>query len=192
MPIYLTIHGKGIGEPGAGRWLDAKTFVFNESVVANEEGLRQIEFVLDGLGVELITTHSPGWVEYDRRRQQGHLARRHVPDGSRRPRRRARTASRELRLRALPDAQRLDGDRSTAGRYWDLACNAVTLAPGKVIMNAGSPTVVDLVGKLDIEVVQIDFSESHNFAIVGLHCARSNFVEIKMTADQNPDQGALG
>ena len=46
VPIYLTIHGTGIGEPGAGRWLDPKTFVFNESVVANEEGLRQIEFVL--------------------------------------------------------------------------------------------------------------------------------------------------
>jgi len=38
VPIYLTIHGRGICEPGAGRWLDAKTFVFNESVVANEEG----------------------------------------------------------------------------------------------------------------------------------------------------------
>ena len=23
--------------------------------------------------------------------------------------------------------------------YWDLACNAVTLAPGKVVLNAGSP-----------------------------------------------------
>ena len=63
VPIYLTIHGKGIGEPGAGRWLDSNTFVFNESVVANEEGLRQIEFVLEGLGIDLITTHSPGWVE---------------------------------------------------------------------------------------------------------------------------------
>ena len=42
VPIYLTIHGKGICEPGAGRWLDEKTFVFNESVVANEKGLRQL------------------------------------------------------------------------------------------------------------------------------------------------------
>src|SRR5262249_31869230 len=51
VPIYLTIHGTGICEPGAGRWLDAKTFVFNESVVANEEGLRQLEFVLSNLGI---------------------------------------------------------------------------------------------------------------------------------------------
>ncbi len=63
VPIYLTIHGTGVGEPGAGRWLDSKTFVFNESVVANEEGMRQLEFILNGLGIELITTHSPGWVE---------------------------------------------------------------------------------------------------------------------------------
>jgi hypothetical protein len=63
VPIYLTIHGKGIGEPGAGRWLDSKTFVFNESVVANEEGLRQIRFVLEGLGIELVVAHSPGWVD---------------------------------------------------------------------------------------------------------------------------------
>src|SRR5215475_7474451 len=61
VPIYLTIHGTGIGEPGAGRWLDSKTFVFNESVVANEEGLRQIGFVLEGLGIEFVVAHSPGW-----------------------------------------------------------------------------------------------------------------------------------
>ena len=73
VPIYLTIHGRGIGEPGAGRWLDSNTFVFNESVVANEEGLRQIEFTLNGLGVEMITTHS-GLGGFDRRRQ--HRARR--------------------------------------------------------------------------------------------------------------------
>src|SRR5204863_3564862 len=63
VPIYLTIHGTGIGEPGAGRWLDSRTFVFNESVVANEEGLRQIRFVLENLGIELIVAHSPGWVD---------------------------------------------------------------------------------------------------------------------------------
>ena len=66
VPIYLTIHGKGICEPGAGRWLDATTFVFNESVVANEEGLRQLEFVLSNLGIELVVCHSPGLVRLDR------------------------------------------------------------------------------------------------------------------------------
>ena len=60
--------------------------------------------------------------------------------------------------------------------YWDLACNAVTLAPGKVVMNAGSPTVVKELERNDIEVVQVDFSESHNFAIAGLHCATLELV----------------
>jgi N-dimethylarginine dimethylaminohydrolase len=55
--------------------------------------------------------------------------------------------------------------------YWGLAVNAVTLAPGKVVMNAGSPTVVGQLEKLGVEVIQVDFSESHNFAIAGLHCA---------------------
>ena len=55
--------------------------------------------------------------------------------------------------------------------YWGLAVNAVTLAPGKVVMNAGSPTVAKRLEALGVEVIQIDFSESHNFAIAGLHCA---------------------
>jgi hypothetical protein len=39
------------------------------------------------------------------------------------------------------------------------------------VMNAGSPTVVKALERLDVEVIQVDFSESHNFAIAGLHCA---------------------
>ena len=111
VPIYLTIHGTGIGEPGAGRWLDAKTFVFNDSVVANEEGLRQIEFILDGLGIEMITTHSPGWVESI---GDGNIGTSHadmflmVPDD--RPGR-ARAASGRLQVRARSHAQRLDDGR---------------------------------------------------------------------------------
>src|SRR3954468_18350955 len=61
VPIYLTVHGRGVCEPGAGRWLDARTFVFNESVVANDEGLRQVRFVLENLGIEFLVAHSPGW-----------------------------------------------------------------------------------------------------------------------------------
>ena len=59
VPVYLTIHGRGICEPGAGRWLDSKTFVFNESVVANEEGLRQLGFVLETLGSSWSSLTAP-------------------------------------------------------------------------------------------------------------------------------------
>src|SRR5207302_9070099 len=41
VPIYLTIHGGGVAEPGAGRWLDSRHFVFNECVVCNEECVEQ-------------------------------------------------------------------------------------------------------------------------------------------------------
>jgi N-dimethylarginine dimethylaminohydrolase len=176
VPIYLTIHGRGIGEPGAGRWLDSKTFVFNNSVVANEEGLAQIEFILDGLGIELVTTYSPGWVGTT---GHGNIGTTHadmflmVPD--------AGVAvlsphlvdyafvrylhSRDVKIIEVPVEE-----------YWDLAVNGVTLEPGKVVMNAGSPSVVEALEREGIEVIQVDFSESHKFAIAGLHCATLELV----------------
>jgi N-dimethylarginine dimethylaminohydrolase len=171
VPIYLTIHGKGVGEPGAGRWLDAKTFVFNESVVANEEGLRQIEFVLNGLGIEMITTHSAGWVGTT---NDGNWGTSHadmflmVPDQGV-----AVLAPQLVNYGFVRYLMRNDWTviEVPPEEYWDLACNAVTLAPGKVVMNAGSPMVVGQLEKHGIEVIQVDFSESHNFAIAGLHCA---------------------
>lgn len=176
VPIYLTIHGKGVGEPGAGRWLDSKTFVFNESVVANQEGLRQIRFILEGLGIEMITTHSPGWVNSI---ANGNMGTSHadmfimVPDTG------VCVLSphlvnyefvtylhqRDFKIIEVPLEE-----------YWDLAVNAVTLAPGKVIMNQGSKTVVKALEKAGIEVLQVDFSESHKFAIAGLHCATLELV----------------
>jgi N-dimethylarginine dimethylaminohydrolase len=176
VPIYLTIHGMGVGEPGAGRWLDAKTFVFNESVVANEEGLRQIEFVLNGLGIELITTHSPGWVGTT---NDGNWGTSHadmflmVPDH-----RIAVLAPQLVNYGFVRYLMRNDWNiiEVPPEEYWDLACNAVTLAPGKVVMNAGSPQVVRQLEKHGVEVIQVDFSESHNFAIAGLHCATLELV----------------
>jgi N-dimethylarginine dimethylaminohydrolase len=60
--------------------------------------------------------------------------------------------------------------------YWDLAINGVTLAPGKVLLNQGSPSVVKALEKEGVEVLQVDFSESHRFAIAGLHCATLELV----------------
>ena len=60
--------------------------------------------------------------------------------------------------------------------YWDLAVNGVTLAPGKVVINRGSPTVVDALERHGVEVIQVDFSESQRFAIAGLHCATLELV----------------
>jgi N-dimethylarginine dimethylaminohydrolase len=65
--------------------------------------------------------------------------------------------------------------------YWDLAINGITLAPGKVLLNQGSPTVVEALERADVEVIQVDFSESHKFAIAGLHCAT-----LELVRDQPP------
>jgi N-dimethylarginine dimethylaminohydrolase len=176
LPVYLTIHGRGICEPGAGRWLDEKTFVFNESVVANEEGLRQLQFVLEGLGVEFVLAHSPGW--YDSI-GGGSIGTSHmdmvllVPDehvavlsphlvnyGFVRE-----LVRRDFRIVEVPVEE-----------YWDLAVNGVTLEPGKVVINRGSPTVVSALESAGVEVIQVDFSESQKFAIAGLHCATLELV----------------
>jgi N-dimethylarginine dimethylaminohydrolase len=171
VPIYLTIHGKGIGEPGAGRWLDATTFVFNESVVANEEGLRQLEFVLNGVGIDLVVTHSPGWVDSI---GNGNIGTSHMDM--------VMLTVDEGKVLLAPHLVNYGFVRYLKQRdvkiievpleeYWDLAINGVTLAPGKVLLNEGSPTVIKALEREDVEVIQVDFSESHKFAIAGLHCA---------------------
>jgi N-dimethylarginine dimethylaminohydrolase len=176
VPIYLTIHGKGIGEPGAGRWLDSNTFVFNESVVANEEGLGQIEFILNGLGIELVVTHSPGWIDSI---GNGNIGTSHMDM--------VMLAVDERKVLLAPHLVNYGFVRYLMERdytvievpveeYWDLAINGVTLAPGKVLLNAGSPTVVRALEQEGVEVLQVDFSESQKFAIAGLHCATLELV----------------
>ncbi len=171
VPIYLTIHGTGIGEPGAGRWLDSKTFVFNESVVANEEGLRQLQFVLENLGIELVVTHSPGWVDSI---GNGNIGTSHMDM--------VMLTVDEGKVLLSPHLVNYGFVRYLKKRdvkilevpveeYWDLAINGVTLEPGKIVINQGSPQVVKMLEKEGVEVIQVDFSESHKFAIAGLHCA---------------------
>ncbi|MGH9030010.1 MAG: dimethylarginine dimethylaminohydrolase family protein [Acidimicrobiales bacterium] len=176
VPIYLTVHGRGVGEPGAGRWLDSKTFVFNNSVVANEEGLRQIEFVLNGLGIDMITAYSPGWM---RTTGHGNVGTTHadmflmVPDQGI-----AVLAPQLVDYAFVRELYRRDVRiiEVPVEEYWDLAVNAVTLEAGRVVMNAGSPATLKELEAAGVEVIQVDFSESHKFAIAGLHCATLELV----------------
>jgi N-dimethylarginine dimethylaminohydrolase len=176
VPIYLTIHGSGIGEPGAGRWLDSRTFVFNESVVANEEGLRQIRFVLENLGIELLVAHTPGWLDSI---GNGNIGTSHMDM--------VMLTVDEGKVLLAPHLVNYGFVRELKHRdvkiievpleeYWDLAINGVTLAPGKVILNQGSPTVVAALEREGVEVIPVDFSESQRFAIAGLHCATLELV----------------
>jgi N-dimethylarginine dimethylaminohydrolase len=176
VPIYLTIHGRGICEPGAGRWLDSKTFVFNDSVVANEEGLRQLRFVLDNLGIELVTAHSPGWVDSI---GGGNVGTTHADMVVLVPDRGLVVLAPHLVDYGFVRYLKRRGFKIIdvpLDEYWDLAINGVTLAPGKVLINQGSPTVVKALEREGVEVIQVDFSESQRFAIAGLHCATFELV----------------
>ena len=66
--------------------------------------------------------------------------------------------------------------------YWDLALNGVTLSPGGRDERrlADRPPRAREAG---VEVIQVDFSESHKFAIAGLHCAT-----LELVRDQAPEQ----
>jgi N-dimethylarginine dimethylaminohydrolase len=185
VPIYLTIHGRGIGEPGAGRWLDSRTFVFNESVVANEEGMRQIRFVLENLGLELVVAHSPGWHDSI---GNGSIGTSHMDM--------VMLTVDERKVLLAPHLVNYGFIRELKQRdvtiievpleeYWDLAINGVTLAPGKIVINRGSPIVVDALERAGVEVLEVDFSESQKFAIAGLHCAT-----LELVRDQ-PEPAAL-
>ena len=180
VPIYLTIHGTGICEPGAGRWLDSKTFAFNESVVANEEGMRQLRLVLTDLGIDLIECHSPGW--YDTT-GNGNVGTSHldmvmltVDDHK------VLLAPHLVNYGFVRELIRRDYTiiEVPVDEYWDLALNGVTLLPGKVVMNAGSPSVLKALDAHGVEVVTVDFSESHRFAIAGLHCATLELVRDRL------------
>jgi N-dimethylarginine dimethylaminohydrolase len=171
VPIYLTIHGKGIGEPGAGRWLDGKRFVFNSSVVANPEGLRQIKFILDNLGLELITQYSPGWVNL---LDGGNIGTTHSD---------MNLLTADLGLAVIaPYFFDYDFIRYLAKykvkmidvpleEYWGLTCNGITLEAGKVIVNKGAPKTIAALRREGVDVIEIDFTESTKFGISGIHCA---------------------
>src|SRR5690349_24430436 len=166
VPVYHTIHGTGVCEPGAGRWLDEKTFVLDRKSVANEEGLRQLEFVLSTLGVELIVAHSPGW--YDST-GHGNIGTSHmdmvmltVDHGK------VLLAPHLVNYGFVRELLRRGYEiiEVPVEEYWDLALNGVTLSPGKVVMNSGSPTVVRELEKRDVEVIQVDFSERDRKSVV--------------------------
>jgi len=176
LPVYLTIHGRGVCEPGAGRWLDSETFVFNESVVANEEGLRQLQFVLEGLGIEFVLAHSPGW--YDSI-GGGSIGTSHMDMVLLVPAEGIAVLSPHLvNYGFVRELVRRDFTivEVPVDEYWDLAVNGVTLEPGRVVINKGSPAVVSALEAAGVEVIQVDFSESQRFAIAGLHCATLELV----------------
>lgn len=171
VPVYHTIFGRGVGEPGAGRWLDSKTYVFNEGVVANEEGMDQIEWVLDRLGIEFVRCKTPGWHDTTAR---GNIGTIHadmfvmVPDiglAVVAPQIVDYTFIKYLKERDIKVLE------VPLDEYWKLATNGVNIEPGKVIINEGSEEVFERLDEEGIDVIPVSFEQSHKYAIAGLHCA---------------------
>ena len=59
---------------------------------------------------------------------------------------------------------------------------AAARAPGLRFAAAVQEIPARVTERHDVEVIQVDFSESHRFAIAGLHCATMELVR-----DQDPD-----
>jgi len=70
-PILYTIHGKGAYEASNMVWVDDTSVILAVGLRGNMEGLRQVERILRGLGVEDIhIAHLPGYL-YSRKHQVG-------------------------------------------------------------------------------------------------------------------------
>ena len=183
VPIYLTIHGtrhlRARRRPLARREdvrLQRVASSRTRRACASSSSCSRTS------AIELIVSPQPRLVRLDRRGNIGTshmdmvmltLDEREVA---------ARAASRELRLRARADQARLPDHRGAASTSTGTSpLNGVTLAPGKVVMNA---RLADRRRRRssahDVEVIQVDFSESHRFAIAGLHCATLELVRDQM------------
>jgi len=70
-PILYTIHGKGAFEASNMVWIDDTSVILAVGLRGNMEGLRQVERILRGLGVEDVhIAHLPGYL-YSRKHQVG-------------------------------------------------------------------------------------------------------------------------
>jgi N-dimethylarginine dimethylaminohydrolase len=159
MPILHTIHSTGLMEGGSFLWLNSHTAAVSIGHRSNHEGARQLEEVLETLGVELL------WVD-----NQGYGL--HI-DGS------MVMVDTELaliftfdlpwwfleRLKEL-GIRTLDADP----RDGAFGVNCLAVRPGKVLMSSHAKYTADKLDKKGVEVVLIDFDEFHKSG-GGIHCS---------------------
>jgi len=168
-PILFSIHGKGVGEIGAGAWLDDRHYVYAEGVTANREGLRQLQWILESIGVELYIAHSPGYVD-----------RWDFPAGGvSHPDMMLGIVDlglaivypsmlnwatikylRDLKFRLVevpPD------------EFVQYGCNILTLAPGKIVIPAAAKQTIVALRREGVECLDVDLSQSST-GYGGPHC----------------------
>ena len=159
MPILHTIHGTGLMEGGSFLWLNDRTAVVSIGHRSNAEGARQLEEVLNTLGVELICIENTGYgLHID-----GSMV---MVDVNK-----ALVFFQDLpwwfleRLKEL-GIQLVDADPRDGG----MGVNCLAVRPGRVIMSSHAKYSADCLDAAGVEVVMVDYNEIHKNG-GGIHCS---------------------
>ena len=184
-PILFSLHGKGCGEIGAGAWLDDRHYVYAEGVTANQEGLRQLRWILESIGVELYVAHSPGYVDlWD------------FPAGG--------VSHPDMMLGivdlglaivypAMLNWATINHLRGLKFRLIEVppeefvqyGCNILTVAPGKVVIPAAAKRTIAALRREGVECLDLDLSQSST-GLGGPHC-----ITCQLLRDPGPRLDAL-
>jgi arginine deiminase len=149
VPILGPITGEGTLEGGDALWVDERTLAVGLSARTNQEGIRQLRIILDGLIDELVTVplgpnvmHLMGQVslvDEDLALVYSKL----LPDDFR-----SWLRKRGIELLELPESE-----------YQGPACNVLAVAPRKCILLAGNPGTRALLESRGVEVWEYEGRE---------------------------------
>jgi N-dimethylarginine dimethylaminohydrolase len=154
IPIIGWVRGEGVMDGGDTTWLDANTLIIGCGYRTNEEGVRQLRHILDGLVPEIISFDNPHF------RGPGYVI--HlmsylslvaedvavVYSPLMPVRLRNMLLERGYRLVEVPDAE-----------FASEGCNVLALEPGKAVMVAGNPITAAELREHDIEVIEFEGDE---------------------------------
>jgi arginine deiminase len=154
IPILGTISGEGRIEGGDVVWLAQRTIAVGRGYRTNDEGIRQLKNLLNGLADEFIVVPLPHWegpgdvlhlmsfispIDYDLALVYSRLM--PVPF-------REWLLARRMKLIEVPDEE-----------YPTMACNVLAVAPRKCIMLKGNPRTKKLLESEDVAVWEYEGEE---------------------------------
>lgn len=161
IPIVRTISGRGIFETACCLWVDSGSIIIGTGNRANQEGARQVEEVLQAMGVEhFYRLQIPyGYAHIDSIISFADI-KTAVIDPARLPWD-VWTALKKRGFKLLEAPSRRETSK--------LALNFVTFSPGSVLMASGFPETKKFLEENDIQVSEVDISELRK-GWGSLHC----------------------
>lgn len=164
-PILYTVHGMGSWEASDIIFVSPKCAVIGMGLRSNEEGFRQIRPILEQAGVEeFLITEMPGYWTYRKEQIGGYSGYFHldgvfamVAEGV------AVVNTAGVGYHLLEKLHKkgveiVEVPEKEGGRGYG-AANGLVIAPGEVVVPAGSPETVSAIRKKGITVHEIDISE---------------------------------